>query len=151
MNSLNFGKNTAKDKYNTFLLEYEDYKKDNTSINKAISLSITAWHLIDWAFLDYKTFHKSNSLGAFREKLYPKCPSLKIMHDLANASKHKELTRSKAELKNTEKHKGIFSSIFNKKFDTTYLLIELRDGNKLRFNEEIDKVKVFWDSYFSAY
>jgi hypothetical protein len=148
MGSLTFGTDTAKDKYREFLIEYDDYKKDETSIKKASNLATTSWHLIDWAFEDFKLVHNLQNIGEFRETLYPSCPSLKIMHDLANASKHKNLDRPKANLKNTERHIGAFSREFSKEFDTTYLVIELMDDTKLDFEEEIGKVKIFWDKYF---
>ncbi len=149
MGSLTFGTDTAKDKYQEFLEEYTEYKDDKTSVKKARNLAITAWHLVDWSFEDYKPLHNLDKIGDFRQTLYPSCPSLKIMHDLANASKHKNLDRPKADLKNTEKHIGTFSHEFSKEFDTTYLAIELMDGTKLDFEEEIDKVKLFWDNYFA--
>jgi hypothetical protein len=148
MGSLTFGTDSAKDKYREFLIEYADYKDDETSAKKACDLATTSWHLIDWAFEDYKSIHNLHSIGEFRETLYPSCPSLKIMHDLANASKHKNLDRPKANLKNTERQIGAFSREFSKEFDTTHLGIELMDGTKLDFEEEIDKVKIFWDNFF---
>lgn len=149
MCSLTFGTDTAKDKYQEFLEEYAEYKNDETSIKKASNLSISAWHLVDWTFKEYKLIHNLTNIGEFRETLYPNCPSLKIMHDLANAQKHKILDRSKANLKNTKKHNGSFSRDFSSDFDITYLEIELKNGDKLSFEKEIDKVKDFWDGYFS--
>jgi len=149
MGSLTFGTDTAKDKYQEFLEEYAEYKDDETSIKKASNLSTSAWHLVDWAFEDYKSIHNLDKIGEFRETLYPSCKSLKIMHDLANAKKHKNLSRPKANLRNTKKHKGDFSSDFSSDFDITYLEIELEDGNKLSFETEIDKVKDFWVDYFA--
>ena len=108
MGSLTFGTDNAKDKYREFLSEYHDYKNDETSTKKAINLATTSWHLIDWAFEDFKLTHNLQNIGEFRETLYPSCPSLKIMHDLANASKHKNLDRPKANLKNTQSTLELF-------------------------------------------
>ncbi len=149
MGSLTFGADSAKNKYEEFIEEYSEYKKDDTSKYKASNLANSAWHLVDWSFEDYKTIHNCNDIGKFRETLYPKCPNLKIMHDLANAKKHKELTRPKARLKNTRKHEGDFSSEFSSDFDISYLEIELENGDILNFEDEIDKVKEFWENYFS--
>jgi hypothetical protein len=149
MGSLTFGKDTARDKYQEFLEEYAEYKEDETSIKKASNLSTSAWHLVDWTFEDYKSIHNIQNIGEFRETLYPSCQSLKIMHDLANAKKHKNLSRPKANLKNTKKHNGTFSREFSSDFDISYLEIELENGDKLSFEKEIDKVKSFWDDYFA--
>lgn len=148
MGSLTFGADTAKDKYQEFLEEYAEFKNDETSIKKASNLANSAWHLVDWSFVDFQSIHNCNNIVEFRETLFPNCPSLKIMHDLANAKKHKNLTRPKANLKNTRKHNGVFSREFSSDFDISYLEIELENETKLSFEKEIDKVKTFWDNYF---
>jgi len=148
MNSLNFGKDSANDKYEEFLQDYKEYINDDLSVQKAIRLASSAWHLVDWTFEEYKTTHNFEDVGSFRESLYPNCESLKVMHDLTNASKHKILTRPKGNLKNTKKHKGDFSSDFSSDFDISYLQIEKNDGTKLSFTDEIENVKEFWVEYF---
>lgn len=45
MGSLNFGKDTAEDKYAAFLLEYDEYKNDDLSIYKAQCVATSAWHV----------------------------------------------------------------------------------------------------------
>lgn len=150
MNSLNFGKDTAKDKYKEFLQDFDEYINDELSINKAKRLATNAWHLVDWTFEEYQTTHNYNNIGEFRESLYPNCESLKIMHDLTNASKHKILTRPKADLKNTKEHQGDFCSkdYSSEDYNVSYLEIEKNDGTKLSFRKEIEKVKEFWKEYF---
>lgn len=148
MGSLNFGKDTAEDKYAAFLLEYDEYKNDDLSISKAQRVATSAWHLVDWIFENHRAIHNFNDLGLFRESLYPNCKSLKIMHDLANATKHLNVTRQKGDIKDTREHAGIFSNVFSDEFDTSRLEIEKNDGTKLSFRREIKKVKEFWDNYF---
>ena len=149
MNSLNFGKDNAKDKYEEFLADYNDYKNDDLNIVKAKRVAVSSWHLVDWTFQEYQSSHNYSELGSYRESLYPDCDSLKIMHDIANTTKHKLLTRPKANLKNTKEHKGGFSSDFSFDFDISYLELEKNDGTILRFIEETEKVKDFWDNYFA--
>lgn len=144
MNSLNFGKDTAKDKYEEFLQHYLEYLNDDLSVLKAKQVAISAWHLTDWTHKE----SEYSDLGNFRELLYVKCQSLKVMHDLTNASKHRILTSPKGDIKNTKEHKGDFSRDFNSDFDISYLQIEKNDGNKLSFIDEIKNVKEFWDAYF---
>lgn len=148
MGSLTFGMDTAEERYREFIEEYAEFKNDTTSIKKASNLSSSAWHLIDWCFEDFKSTHNLKKIEEFRESLYPCCPSLKIMHDIANAKKHKNLSRPKASLKNTRRHGGAFSQAFSSAFDISYLEIETENGTKLDFEKEIDKVKAFWDAYF---
>ena len=149
MSSLNFGKDKAIDKYEEFLQDYNDYLKDDLSITKAKRLANSSWHLVDWTYEENKSMHNFTNIGSFRESLYPTCVSLKIMHDIANASKHKIITRPKADLKNTKEHIGDFSDDFSSDdFDTSYLQIEKNDGTLLSFKDEIKIVKVFWSNYF---
>lgn len=150
MNSLNFGKDTANDKYEEFLQDYDEYINDNLSVKKAKILANSAWHLVDWTFYEHVKIHNFSKIENFREYLYPKCESLKVMHDLTNASKHKILSRPKGDLKNTKEHKGDFCSkdFSSKDFNVSYLQIEKNDGTKLSFRNEIERVKNFWIEYF---
>ena len=149
MDSLNFGKDDIKDKYDEFIIDYNDFIKDDLSVQKAKRLASSSWHLVDWTFEEYKSIHNFNNIGDYRDSLYPKCFSLKIMHDITNTTKHKLLNRPKADLKNTKEHQGDFSSDFSFDFDISYLELEKNDGTILSFREESDKVKIFWDDYFN--
>ncbi len=148
MGSLNFGKDAAEDKYSSFLQEYNEYINDDLSIFKAQRVATSAWHLVDWIFESHQSIHRFNDLGLFRESLYPNCESLKIMHDLANATKHLSVTRQKGDIKDTRKHDGAFSNAFSDAFDISRLEIEKNDGTRLSFRRQIKKVKEFWDDYF---
>jgi hypothetical protein len=103
---------------------------------------------VDWIFENHKEIHNFNDLGLFRESLYPNCESLKIMHDLANATKHLNVTRQKGDIKATREYLGTFDNSFDFTFDTSHLEIEKNDGTRLAFAVEIKKVKEFWDEYF---
>ncbi len=148
MSSLNFGKDNIIDKYNEFIIDYNDFINDDLSVQKAKRLAISSWHLVDWTFEEYKPVHNYNNIGEYRKSLFFDCPSLKIMHDIATTTKHKLLSRPKADIKNTKEHQGAFSSDFSFDFDISYLELEKNDGTILSFREESEKVKMFWDNYF---
>lgn len=152
MSSINFGKDSANDKFDEFLQDYDEFIDDELSVKRAMRLSTSAWHLVDWIFEEHKPIHGFNDIGSFRESLYPNCESLKIMHDLANATKHKILTRPKADIKNTEEYQGDFcpKDFSAEDYDVSYLEIEKNDGTKLRFINEIRSVKEFWQEYFQS-
>ncbi|HRO43020.1 MAG TPA: hypothetical protein PL009_09310 [Flavipsychrobacter sp.] len=150
MGSLNFGKDTAEDKYASFLSEYKEYMDDDLSIPKAQRVATSAWHLIDWAFENDKCKHNFTDLSNFREALYPRCASLKIMHDLATATKHLTVSKPKADIRDTRKHAGTFSAAdFSDDFDIPRLEIEKSDGKRLSFRREMETVLNFWKSYFN--
>lgn len=40
----------SKDRLKDLLLQYEEFKKDDTSSVKATELFTNTWHLVDWGF-----------------------------------------------------------------------------------------------------
>jgi len=144
MPDLLFGINNSKDKLKLLIEEYEIYRKDLLSEKLATSLSEGAWSLADWVFAEQT---KESDKGKFRIDLFSQCPSLLIMHDIANVSKHKVLDRPKASIKRAHKHSGAFSQAFSKEFDISCLIIEMEDGTKTYFEEEIENVISFWKTY----
>ncbi len=148
MTKYSFDIKNSRDKLKNLLSQYEEFLLDDTSVNKALELSTNSWHMTDWIFEEFKSLHSKPNLGDFRETLYPNCPSLKLMHDIANGEKHSQVSRPKANIKETRKHNGSFDSSFDDSFDTSGLEIELDDGSVLDFAEEIKKVINFWENYF---
>jgi len=150
MNKYNFGEYDSKYKLSSLVNNFEAFKLDETNISKALNLCSDAWHLTDFVFTEFKDELQLENLGDFRATLYGQCEYLKIMHDLANASKHSELKRPKAEIKLTQKHNGAFSSAFSRDFDTSHLEIILEDDVKLDFLKIIEDVIIFWKNYFET-
>lgn len=127
---------------------YNDFKNDTLSKRYANECANISWNLTEWVFKNYKSTHNKNSLGEYRESLYPICPTLKIMHDIANGSKHYDLGRPKTKIKDAKQHDGDFNSDFSRDFDISILEIEFEDGTTLYFEDELEKVVEFWKSYF---
>jgi len=149
MNKYNFGEYNSKEKLLTLLDNFSDFKTDETNVSKALSLSSNAWHLTDFVFEEYKTELGFQNLGDFRNNLFVKCEVLKVIHDLANASKHYNLSRPKAQIKLTQKHNGSFSSDFSRDFDISHLEIILENDEKLDFLIIMENVIEFWKTYFN--
>lgn len=103
MSKYNFGTKTARQKFDELLKEFDEFIKNETNISKATNIATNSWHLIDWVFEENKAAY--NNIGELREQLYPKCDALKLMHDIANGSKHNNVSRPKAKIKNTDIHK----------------------------------------------
>jgi hypothetical protein len=143
-------RNTTLEKFNDLLLEYEDFLKNDLVEYKANNLSANSWHLIDWILVDYAHINRFNKIEDLRNSLYPKCNSLKIMHDIANSSKHKDLSRPKANIRRVDTYDGDYDprDYDSEQFDTSRLEIELEDNTILNFKDEIKKVIDFWKNYF---
>lgn len=147
MSKYNFGTKTARQKFDELLKEFDEFIKDETNTSKATNIATNFWHLIDWIFEENKDLYKN--IGEIRESLYPKCDSLKIMHDIANGSKHNNVSRPKAKIKKTDIYDGDFSNEFYREdFDVSKLIIELETGEILDFYTEIEKVINFWREYY---
>lgn len=147
-----FDQNSSKKKMKELLVLYEDFLKDYASSTKALHIATESWHLIDWIFNEFPTIHNLDlrNIGPFRETLYPLCDSLKIMHDLANSSKHSKVDNEKGRIQEARLHLGDFSTSdwCKDDFNVSRLEIILKNGTKLYFEDEIKKVVDFWKSYF---
>jgi len=138
-------------KLKELIFEYEDFLKDDLIEYKANNLCTNAWHIIDWILIEFGHIHGYSNIGDLRNSLYPRCNSLKIMHDIGNTSKHNKLDRPKASIRTTNIHEGDFckADFSSNDFDISRLEIELEDGTILDFNTEIKKVIEFWKIYFT--
>lgn len=145
MNRISFGAKNSQEKMQELVAEYNDFKEDTLNQIKVNNLCTNLWHLSDWILIEY---FASMSKADFRQDLFRQCDELKIMHDIANANKHFELSRPKARIKESRKHDGVFDRTFDFTFDISRLEIEMEDGLVLDAEKTIDKVFNFWVSYF---
>jgi hypothetical protein len=152
MNDLSFNIKISIDFFNKLLEDYNEFLSDEISSRIALNCAMTAWHLTDWIYNEFNNmFHNQfPTLPLFQQDIKRQCPSLQIMHDLANGSKHYLLTRHQPIVKETNLHEGPFSREFSREFDTTTLEMELNDGTKIYFEDEIEKVINFWRQYFQS-
>jgi hypothetical protein len=144
---LSFNITNSKDFLAKLLEDFEDFKKDDTSSRLAINCAMTAWHLSDWIYFEYK-FDKVSKLFDFQESIKSTCPSLQVMHDITNGSKHFKLTKHQPKVAETKLHGGSFDKSFDRSFDISTLDVEMKDGSKKYFEDELQKVINFWTNYF---
>ena len=151
MTHYTFDSNSSQTKLKSLISAFEKFKKDEPETSEALKLASETWHLTDWVFKEFLDIHLFSDLGKFRNDLFQHCPTLKIMHDIANASKHSEVSRPKANIKSTNRHQGDFaiSDFSSDDFDVTRLEIHLDNGTVLNFEKELKKTLDFWKSYFS--
>ena len=150
MGNLSFDISTSKDFYHKLIEDYEDYKLDPTSSRLAINCAMTAWHLFEWVYNEFKTSLQGTfgTIDIYRDHLKAnECPSLETMHRITNGSKHFLTSKPTDKIQGTEKHLGPFSSAFSAAFDQTSLLVELDNGNKIQFSDELENVVTFWGDY----
>ncbi|MGV3630880.1 MAG: hypothetical protein ACO1O6_06730 [Bacteroidota bacterium] len=152
MSNLSFDIKTSRDFFLKLQEDYSEFRKNRTSSRIALNCAMTAWHLTDWIYNEYKSQLESNfaTLTAFQQEMKNLCPSLQIMHDLANGSKHYLLTKHKPIIEETNLHKGAFSNAFSRDFDISTLDIKLNNGKKIYFEDEIKKTLYFWATYLKS-
>lgn len=150
MTSYSFEIRGATDLMRAFLAAVDQYLAEPLCSMKAVVCAMLAWHLADWIYCDYSAISDSfREPSDFRRYLKSQCGSLSYMQDITNGTKHRSITKYTPAISGTEKHSGAFSSDFSKGFDISCLRIALADGTLVYFDEEIQKVRDFWKSYFS--
>lgn len=152
MNELSFNIKTTADFFQKLREDYEEFCKDKTSSRVALNCAMTAWHLTEWSYNEFNQQISSqfSTLASYQQGLKRQCSSLQIMHDLANGTKHYLLTRHQPVVKETNLHQGGFSSDFSRDFDISTLDIELNDGTKIYFEDEIETSINFWRQYLTS-
>ncbi len=150
MPNLSFDILNSKDFYNKLIDDYNDFNSDTTSSRLAINCAMTAWHLGEWLYSEYKPQLQAtfNTWDHYRDYLKSnECVQLEIMQRITNGSKHFLTARRNEKVQGTEKHIGAFSGDFSSDFDQTALLVEMDDGTKVWFEDELDVVIAFWTNY----
>ena len=152
MNELSFNIKTTEDFFKKLIEEFNEFQTDRTSTRVALNCAMTAWHLTDWVYNEFngQLISQFRTLASYQQELKQQCPSLQIMHDLTNGTKHYFLTRHRPVIKETKLHKGSFSSDFSRDFDISTLDIELNDGTKIYFEDEIENAISFWKNYLQS-
>ena len=151
MASYSFSIQNAVDLLRALNAAVDDYLADPLSSRKALECAMFSWHLVDWIWKEYPAvvtlFRKKD---AYRLRLKSQCKSLSYMQDITNGTKHWEITRYQPVVKKTEERHGAFSDGFDRKvFDVSCLKITLEDGTVVYFDEEIIKVRDYWNTYFA--
>lgn len=132
--------------FNKLKKDFENFIADKLSSDSAVNFSITAYHLFEWTELELKPDQKEK----FKKEKQIIEEDYHIIRDITNGTKHKDITKYVPRLKEAKKHNGAFSSGFSRGFDISVLLVELKDGRELYFEDIVDRVFKFWDNHFKT-
>lgn len=125
-----------------------DFKKDPLNPRIARYCAIVSWSMCDWVFEEHGSGLEYKDLASFQGYVKKQCPELCYLQDLSNSLKHKTITRYDTSLTEAYTHKGSFSSAFSRGFDISGLMLTIRDGSQLWFEDVIEEALSFWDRYF---
>jgi hypothetical protein len=142
------------------LMDYEDWKRDHTSIRLAFHVAVSAFHLADHycryhqrtntAFRQRfgKEWLKDDGLDKFVEALINRHPSFKPIHDMATAYKHL-YTRSRCSVLSGG---AIFKMLRSESVEVNQedqngavvIMIRHKDGSNTIFKTAISRVIEMW-------
>ncbi len=149
MAAFSFEIQTASDLLQKLEEDFQIYCNDRLSSSKAINCVYSAWHLSDWWYEESTTTPTEEGKKAYQRKLREDHDSLRFMSDLANGSKHVRLSDKKVRVASTKTHNGDFSDDFSDDFDISRLVLILKDGIEVDFQEELSKALDHWRAALS--
>lgn len=128
----------------------EIFKKDSTNFSLAEKCVFDLWHIADWYTKENKI-----DIGKFRINNLYQHIEMKILDDLTNTIKHKELRRAKLIKVDGEIKAGAFSNAFSSAFDTSRIEIhyQQKDSDKLEKIEVIELIErgvAIWEGFFRS-
>jgi len=131
--------------------QFRDYLEDGLSSRKAVTSAMLCWHIADWVYAESSALHSQfPSLGEFHKHITSLCPSLQVMQDITNGTKHRDLRTPRAGIVKTEPRHGAFSPEFSRAFDRAELTIHLDDGSDTAFDIEFRTALNFWRQFFAT-
>lgn len=150
MNKYSFDIKNSKDFFKKLEDDYEEFSTQEVSSRIALNCAMTAWHLSEWIYNEYKEteFNEFRRMTDFHNHIKSECPSLQIMQDLSNGTKHSKITMYNSEIQNTEKYEGTFDYTFDFTFDRSSLDIQLSNGTKTEFSIEIKECIKYYKKMF---
>jgi len=141
---------SSADFFRAFLCQVRDYLDQPLSSVKAVICSLFAWHLAEWVWEEHQgSAGRFEGVDDFKKHLQDKCPSLRLMRDIANGTKHCSITRYTPKVKKAKMQEGSFGLSFDRSFGVARLTVQLQNGQTLPFDHEIREVCLFWHRYFS--
>jgi hypothetical protein len=143
---------TSVDFFKKVLDEREDCLREPTSSRHAMNFSITAWHLHEWIWAEYKRpllKKRFNNKEGFIEYLF-KRSELKTIKDLANGSKHFIIGESDNTIVSTELLPAGQYGPFKKLQSTAMLIVKTKrmGGLTMTFDDLMYSITHFWYQFF---
>ncbi len=147
--NLSFELKSSADMLRKLLADIDDYLNNDESSSKALNCAMTAWHLTEWVYHEFK-INEFNSVSKFQQHMKERCPQLQIVHDISNGTKHYSLTKHTPKVSTTKHHDGDFDARFfdSNFFDVSGLKVQMKTGEEFYFSDVIKLISDFWVKYF---
>ena len=126
----------------------ERFQNDDLNEDLAREYALKAWHLCDHVFNALGSTSRFATLGDLQEHVRNTCPDLAYLQDICTESKHANISRYPPRIAEARFKGGAFSRGFSRGFDISRLEIELLDGQRIMFNDVVDRAVGFWSIFF---
>ena len=110
--SLTFDLCSSEDYLHDLQQRVDDFMKDGLDQRKAMDCAVSAWHAWDWIYSQHGCRLGYETLGHLQEQTRKQCPEFGYLQDIANARKHRFITKYPSRLKDAKMHPGAYSRDF---------------------------------------
>jgi hypothetical protein len=147
---LTFGRQGSRDVLNALKEKADAFEKDPLNSELANQCAIDAWSLCDWVFKDLGARLGIHTLTELQSSMRAMYPNLALLQDVANASKHKDITLYEPRLKEAKNHLGAFErgAFSPTAFNVSALVLVGKDDSEIWFDDALKDVIRHWDDYF---
>lgn len=121
-----------------------DYLADPLNERKAEAFARTSHTLIEWVALRYAGLGYGSKQNCL-DDLYSRCPNLRALRDFSNRAKHWQ--DDSTYLREQKRHNGAFSREFSRAFDISALLLVLKDGDEIYYEDVVKETMAFWEAF----
>lgn len=147
---LTFGRSSSHDVLRALKEKAITFAKTPLDTELANQCAIDAWSLCDWVFKEHGKRFGVQKLDQFQAQMKQQCPLLSLFQDVANASKHREITKYVPRLKEAKHHVGAFdrNSFQSSAFNVSALVLVDINGSEIWFDEALNDVINHWEHFF---
>lgn len=148
---LTFGRYNSTDVLHALKEKAAVFSKSPLNGELANQCAIDAWALCDWIFKEHGRKLGLQKLVDFQKDMKTQCPSLALFQDVANATKHRDVTRYVPKLKEAQSHDGAFDrdAFQADAFDVSALVLVVADGTEIWFDNALQEVIHHWEQFFA--
>ena len=134
-----------------FKTSVERLKDRDLDEDLARDCACKAWHLCDHISKALGPNSPFPTLKELQDHVRGVCPQLAYLQDICNESKHAEITRYVARIKEDRYHRGAFSKDFSRDFDISRLEVEVLGGQTVWFLDVVGRAVGFWSDFFEKH
>jgi hypothetical protein len=146
-----FGRENAKALLEVLHKNLSEFRSDALNTERANHCAIDAWSLCDWIYKEHGPQLGFATLAGFQTAIKAACRNLELLQDVANATKHKDITKYAPRLREAREHAGAFQhGAFSRGFDVSALILVREDGSEVWFEDALEDATKFWQTYFES-